>query len=135
MKRQEVQRILQHEREQQINNKRIMQAIEIERDRREFEKIVRMQQMEFNKEKKELERKQRQASIYCSEILKQVNEKERERIAERQKMFEEGLAIRSQIAMRKKTLQDAMERKCQEMREHKVPDMYINEVKRMIENI
>lgn len=65
----------------------------------------------------------------------QVNEKERERIAERQKMFEEGLAIRSQIAMRKKTLQDAMERKCQEMREHKVPDMYINEVKRMIENI
>lgn len=50
-------------------------------------------------------------------------------------MFEEGLAIRAEVAMRKKKLQDAMERKCQEMRENKVPDIYINEVKRMIETI
>lgn len=50
-------------------------------------------------------------------------------------MFEEGLAIRGKTAMRKKKLQDAMERKCQEMRENKVPDVYINEVKRMIETI
>lgn len=65
----------------------------------------------------------------------QINEKERERIAERQKMFEEGLVIRTEAATRKKRLQDAMERKCQEMRENKVPDIYINEVKRMIENV
>jgi len=50
-------------------------------------------------------------------------------------MFEEGLAIRAETAMRKKKLQDAMERKCQEMRENNVSDIYINEVKRMIETI
>lgn len=72
LKRQEIQRILQQEREQQINNKRMMQAIEIERDKREFEKIVRVQQAEFSKEQKELERKQQQASIHSCEILKQV---------------------------------------------------------------
>lgn len=68
-------------------------------------------------------------------VLWQVNEKERERITERQKMFQDGMAIRAETAMRKKKLQDAIERKCQEMRESKVPDIYINEVKRMIENV
>lgn len=50
-------------------------------------------------------------------------------------MFKEGLAIRAETTMRKKKLKDAMERKCQEMRENKVPDIYINEVKRMIETV
>ncbi|EGI60284.1 PREDICTED: protein CFAP45, mitochondrial-like [Acromyrmex echinatior] len=135
LKKLEARRILQKEREEQVNNKRIMQAIEIERERREFERIVRVQQAAFYKEKKELEQKQQQALIHRSEILKQVNEKERERIVQRQKVFEEGLAIRTKTAMRKKKLQDAMERKCQQMRENKVPEIYINEVKRMIETI
>lgn len=72
LKRLEDQRILQREREEQINNKRIMQAIEIERDRREFERIVRVQRAAFCREKKELEQKQQQALIHRSEILKQV---------------------------------------------------------------
>ncbi|XP_029675215.1 cilia- and flagella-associated protein 45-like [Formica exsecta] len=135
LKKLEAQRTLQKDREEQINNKRVMQATEIERDRREFEKIVRVQRAAFCKEKKELEQKQQQILIHRNEILKQVNEKERERIAERQKMFAEGLTIRAETAIRKKKLQDAMERKCQKMRENKVPDIYINEVKRMIESI
>ncbi|XP_072758896.1 uncharacterized protein [Anoplolepis gracilipes] len=135
LKKLEAQKSLQKEREEQVNNKRVMQAIEIERERREFEKIVRVQQAAFCREKKELEQKQQQILIHRNEILKQVNEKERERIAERQKMFVEGVTIRAETAMRKKKLQEAMERKCQEMRENNVPDVYINEVKRMIENV
>lgn len=65
----------------------------------------------------------------------QVNEKEKQKIVSRQKMFEEGLAIRAESDQRRRRLRETMERKCQEMRENKVPDMYINEVKRMIENI
>ena len=72
LKKLKAQRILQKEREKQINNKRIMQAIEIERERREFERIVRVQQAAFYKEKKELEQKQQQALIHRNEILKQV---------------------------------------------------------------
>lgn len=49
-------------------------------------------------------------------------------------MFAEGIAIRAESEMRKRRLREAMERKCQEMRENKVPDVYINDVKRMIEN-
>ena len=50
-------------------------------------------------------------------------------------MFEEGLAIRTETEMRKRRLREAMEKKCEEMRSNRVPEMYINEVKRMIENI
>ncbi|XP_032683991.1 cilia- and flagella-associated protein 45 [Odontomachus brunneus] len=135
LRRLEAQKILQKERIEQINNKRIIQAIEIERDKREFERIARMQQAALCKEKEKLERKQQQALVLRGEILKQMNEKERKRIAERQRMFKEGLAIRAEIEARKKKLQDVMERKCQEMRENNVPDTYINEVKRMMENI
>jgi len=68
-------------------------------------------------------------------LIWQVNAKERERITERQKMFEETSAISTEIAARKKKLQDAMKQKCQKMKEDNVSDIYINEVKRMIENI
>ncbi|XP_029043140.2 cilia- and flagella-associated protein 45-like [Osmia bicornis bicornis] len=135
LRRAEVQKALKEEREKQINNKRIMQAIELERERREFEKIVHVQKEAFCREQKEIEKKQRQALIHRSEILKQVNEKEKGRIEARQKMFEEGLAIRTKTEMRKKKLREAMERKCDEMRINKMPEMYINEVKRMIDNI
>ncbi|KOC58900.1 Coiled-coil domain-containing protein 19, mitochondrial [Habropoda laboriosa] len=135
LKKAEAQKSLMEEREKQISSKRLMQAIELERERCEFEKIVRVQKEAFCREQKELEKKHRQALLHRSEILKQVNEKERERIKARQKMFEEGLAIRTKVAMRKKNLRDAMERKCDEMRSSKVSEIYINEVKRMIENI
>lgn len=72
LKRTEAQKLLKDEREKQIYNKRIMQAIEIEREQREFEKIVRVQKEAFCREQKELEKKQRQALIHRSEILKQV---------------------------------------------------------------
>ena len=49
-----------------------MQAIELDRERREFENIVRVQKEAFCREQKELEMKQRKALIHRSEILKQV---------------------------------------------------------------
>lgn len=72
LRKAETQKSLMEDREKQINYKRIMQAIELERERREFEKIVRVQKEAFCREKKELEEKQRQALIHRSEILKQV---------------------------------------------------------------
>ena len=72
LKRAEAQKLLMEERKKQINNKRVMEAIELERERREFEKIVRVQKEAFCREQKELEKKQRQALIHRSEILKQV---------------------------------------------------------------
>lgn len=65
----------------------------------------------------------------------QINKKERERITERRKVFEEHLAISAETEMRKKKLQDAIQLKCQKLKEDNVSDVYVNEVKRMIQNI
>ncbi|XP_008216445.1 cilia- and flagella-associated protein 45-like [Nasonia vitripennis] len=134
MKRLENQRKLRSVRDQQINSKMQMQAMEIEREKKEFDKILALQKEALCREEKEREKKRRQALVHRSEILKQVNEKEKDKIVSRQRMFEEGVAIKAETDQRKRQLREAMERKCQEMRENKVPDMYINEVKRMIEN-
>lgn len=65
----------------------------------------------------------------------QVNEKEKEKILTRQKNFQEGLAIRAETEQRNRRLRETMERKCREMEQSHVPEVYINEVKKMIENI
>ncbi|XP_048509183.1 cilia- and flagella-associated protein 45-like isoform X2 [Athalia rosae] len=135
IRRMEEQRRMKESRDEQINNKRIMQAMEIERDKRDFQRVLIVQKEALCREKKERERRHHEAMLHRSAILKQVNEKERERILARQKMFEEGLAIRTQNEMRVQKLRDAMHRKCNEMRENNVPEYYVNEVKRMIETI
>jgi hypothetical protein len=65
----------------------------------------------------------------------QVNEKEKEKIMTRQKLYEEGLAIRAENELRNRRIREAMERKYQQMVENKVPNVYINEVRRNIDNI
>lgn len=50
-------------------------------------------------------------------------------------MFQEGAAIRAEAEQRNRRLREAMEKKCKEMQDNKVPDIYIKEVKRMIDHI
>ncbi|XP_014223139.1 cilia- and flagella-associated protein 45 [Trichogramma pretiosum] len=135
IKKADSQKKLKIARDDQLQWKIKIQAMEIEREKREYESILALQKEALCREQKIQEMKKRQAMVHRSEILKQVNEKEKERIMSRQKMFEEGLAIRTEIDQRKKRLREAMERKCQEMRENSVPDIYVNEVQRMIDNI
>ncbi|XP_015597437.1 cilia- and flagella-associated protein 45 [Cephus cinctus] len=135
LKRAETQKTLKLAREEQIHNKRIMQAMEIEQERREFARILKVQKEAFCSEMKEREKKEKEAAKHRSEILRQVNQKERERILARQKMLEEGAMIREEAEIRKKKLREAMERKCREMSDNKVPKIYIDEVRRMMEEI
>ncbi|XP_043273968.1 cilia- and flagella-associated protein 45-like isoform X2 [Venturia canescens] len=135
VKRAEKLKKIEMDRKEQIYGRKMIQAMEMERDRREFEKILNVQREAICRDEKLREIKEREARRYRSEILRQVNEKEREKIEERRKTFEEGLAMRMEVEMRKKKLREAMERKCDEMRANKVPETYINEVKDMIQNV
>lgn len=72
IKRLENQRRLRSARDEQINSKIQMQAMEIEREKKEFEKILAMQKEALCREEKEREKKRRQALMHRSEILKQV---------------------------------------------------------------
>ncbi|XP_014214197.1 cilia- and flagella-associated protein 45-like [Copidosoma floridanum] len=135
VKRAEKLKKFREERTRQVNSKMKIQAMEVEREKYEIEKILERQREAQCREQREREKKQKRMLAHRSDILKQVNEKEKEKIVSRQKMFEEGLAIRAESEQRKRRLREVMERKCQEMRENKVPEVHINEVKRMMESI
>ncbi|XP_044013899.1 cilia- and flagella-associated protein 45, partial [Aphidius gifuensis] len=122
-------------RNEQIKCRKIIQAMEIERDKLEFNKILKIQKEALCRDKKERENKLKQSQRYRIQILKQVNDKEIEKIETRKKMFEEGIALRAELEMRKKKLKNAIEKKCEIMRDNKVPEIYINEVKNLIEKI
>ena len=72
VRRAETQKRLRNARDQQISNKIHQQAMEIEREKREFEKILAMQKEAICREERERERRRRQALAHRSEILKQV---------------------------------------------------------------
>lgn len=122
-------------RQDQIKCRKILQAMELERDKREFQKIVAAQKEALAKEQENREKQIRQAQRHRDEILKQVNDKEKDKVEARRRVFEEGMAQRAEIEMRARRLREAMEKKCQEMRENKVPEVYINDIKSMIAKI
>lgn len=72
LKRIEAQRRMKESRDDQINNKRIMQAMEIERDKREFQRVLVVQKEALCREAKEREKRQHEAMLHRSAILKQV---------------------------------------------------------------
>ncbi|KAK0089301.1 hypothetical protein PV325_008056 [Microctonus aethiopoides] len=122
-------------REQQIQCRKILQSMEMEREKREFDRILKIQKEAMHKEEQMREKRNREAEEYRNQVLKQMDEKSREKIEKRNKKIEEGLAINIQMQMRTKKLKDAIERKCNEMRDNKVPEIYINNVKMLIDKI
>jgi flagellar hook-basal body complex protein FliE len=68
----ENQKNLRLARDKQITHKINLQALEIEREKQEFEKILKMQKEAVCREQKEREKKHKQALVHRSEILKQV---------------------------------------------------------------
>lgn len=59
-------------REEQLKNKRLLQAIEIERDKREYQRVLELQKVALLQEQEKLKRKQIEAEKHKHEILKQV---------------------------------------------------------------
>ncbi|XP_015115031.1 cilia- and flagella-associated protein 45 [Diachasma alloeum] len=135
LKRLETRKALAMAREDQIKYRKMLQAMEIERERREFQKILQYQKEAICREQGEREERRKEALNHRTIILQQVNEKERGKREMRRKMVEEGMAIRAEMEMRKKRLREAMEKKCKEMSANNVPEVYINEVKAMIDKV
>lgn len=71
--RAETLKALRKARDAQINNKIQLQALEIQREKNEFEKILALQKESLCREEKEREKKHKRALKHRSEILKQVN--------------------------------------------------------------
>ncbi|XP_054276376.1 cilia- and flagella-associated protein 45-like [Macrosteles quadrilineatus] len=122
-------------REQQILDRRKCQAIEIQREKEEMERIARVNREEQEKQKLEEQRRLCMLESHRMELLKQIGEKEKQKIKARQQQFEEGLAVKVEKQKREDTLKETMAKKMNMIRSHNVPEKYVREVERQLQLI
>lgn len=123
---------LHEARVQQIKDIHRLIAREIAKDEQSFNNAAR-QNEEFIRKEKELEDK-RKARIeqHRQEIMKQINDKERARAELREKVHNEGVALRMEQQQQEKYERKIIKQKVEAMREQKVAEKYVKEVEQTL---
>ena len=119
-------------REDQINQKLHFQAIQAQRERHEFERVLREQEREIETEKEQKALKETELSIHAKQLRQQIQERERDRIQERRDFFAQAEEIDAKQAEHSKKLQAVIDKKLNELRQAGIDEKYINEVTRQI---
>ncbi|CAG4968851.1 unnamed protein product [Colias eurytheme] len=132
IKRNREMRRLHEGRIQQISDIHRLIAREIAKDEQSFNNAAR-QNEEFIRKEKELEDK-RKARIeqHRQEIMKQINDKERARADLREKVHNEGVALRMEQEQQDKYERKVIKHKVAEMRQQKVSEKYVKEVEQTL---
>ncbi|KAG8234988.1 hypothetical protein J437_LFUL013868 [Ladona fulva] len=123
---------LKKARQVQIEQRKRTQAIDVALEKREFDRIISAQIEEMEKIKEEEEKRKEKTTKHRSALLSQINEKVGERARERQRVFEEGVAIALEEKKRQERIKNVMKNKVDELRIHKVPEVYIKEIERQL---
>ena len=119
-------------REDQINHKLHFQAIQAQRERHEFERVLREQEREILLEKDEKTKKEGELGIHAKQLRQQIQERERDRINERRDFFAQAEEMDAKQAEHGKKLQAVIDKKLNELRQAGIDEKYINEVTRQI---
>ncbi|XP_021935545.1 cilia- and flagella-associated protein 45-like isoform X2 [Zootermopsis nevadensis] len=119
-------------REEQILDRRRMEALEIACEKQTFKQVLKAQKEAAEKQRLDDLKKKHITQQYRSDIIKQINEKEHERIKKKQSKFEEEVALKMEELQRQGNMKDAIKKKIEELRIHKVPQVYIKEIERQL---
>jgi len=130
MKKLLVQEEMQVAREEQIKHKLHFQAIQAQRERQEFERILREQQRDIEKEKAERIEKGAELGQHASLLRRQIQERERQRIEDRKQFFAESENLTSEQEDHEKKIQKVIDQKLDELRKAGIEEKYISEVVR-----
>lgn len=130
MKKILVQEEMQVAREEQIKHKLHFQAIQAQRERQEFERILREQQRDIEKEKVERLEKGAELGQHAALLRRQIQERERQRIEDRKQFFAESENLTSEQEDHEKKLQKVIDQKLDELRKAGIEEKYISEVVR-----
>ncbi|KAL4705405.1 hypothetical protein ACJJTC_002428 [Scirpophaga incertulas] len=123
---------LHEARVQQINDIYRLIAREIAKDEQSFNNAAR-QNEEFIQKQKALD-DQRKARIerHRQEIMKQINDKERARAELREKIHNEGVALRLELEQQEKYERRVIKEKVAQMRQQKIAEKYVKEVEQTL---
>ncbi|XP_025029936.1 cilia- and flagella-associated protein 45 [Python bivittatus] len=108
--------MLKQSRLEQVSQKEHSLAVQVQRDRAEFERIVRIQREQIEKERKEHERRVALQLTHANELRRQVREHQQKQVQERIAIFEEGKQLKEEARRRSERLNEIKRRKLDELR-------------------
>ncbi|XP_012863739.2 cilia- and flagella-associated protein 45 [Echinops telfairi] len=129
-KKLETEAMLKQSRLEQVAFKEHTLAVQVQRDRDEFEQILRAQRKQIEREKLEEERKATGRLQHANELRRQVRENQQKQVQERIDTFEEGRRLKEEAQRRRERIEDIKKKKLEELRATGLPEKYCVEAER-----
>ncbi|XP_053560772.1 cilia- and flagella-associated protein 45 [Bombina bombina] len=129
-KQAETNAMLKHTRFEQIAQKEHFLAVQAERDRAEFERVLRVQKDLIEKQRTEQEEKASLLMKHQAELRRQVRENEQKQVIKRIEFFEEGKKLAEEARQRRVRLDELKQKKLDELKMAGLPDKYCSMVSR-----
>ncbi|XP_047035345.1 cilia- and flagella-associated protein 45 [Helicoverpa zea] len=123
---------LHEARVQQINDIHRLIAREIAKDEQSFNNAARQNEEYIRKEKELDDKRKARIEQHRQAIMKQINDKERARADLREKIHNEGVALRMEQEQQEKYEKAIIKEKVAEMRTQKVAEKYVKEVEQTL---
>ncbi|XP_049999076.1 cilia- and flagella-associated protein 45 isoform X1 [Alexandromys fortis] len=129
-KKMETEEKLRKSRLEQVAFKEHTLAVQVQRDRDEFERILRAQREQIEKEKLEREKKAMGCLQHANELRRQVRENQQKQVQNRLATFEEGRRLKEEAQKRRERIEDIKKQKLEELRATGLPEKYCIEAER-----
>ncbi|XP_066465175.1 cilia- and flagella-associated protein 45 [Eleutherodactylus coqui] len=130
LKQEEMSSMLKKTRLEQVAQKEHFLAVQAQRERAEFDRVLRVQRELMEKERKEQEDKAKDLVKHAGELRRQVRENEQKQVLERFTHFEEGKKLDEEARQRRVRLDELKQKKLEELRMAGLPDKYCSLVTR-----
>lgn len=108
-------------------------AIQAARDRSEFERTIRVQKELMAREKQADEIHKSRKTEYSKDIRNQIRKNEESKIAERNAFFKEGEKLDEEKRIRRIRLEEAKNRKLEELRNAGISEKFLKLIERKIQ--
>ncbi|XP_042114575.1 cilia- and flagella-associated protein 45 isoform X4 [Peromyscus maniculatus bairdii] len=129
-KKMETEEKLRKSRLDQVAFKEHTLAVQVQRDRDEFERILRAQREQIEKERLEQEKKAADRLQHANELRRQVRENQQKQVQNRLSTFEEGRRLKEEAQKRRERIEDIKKQKLDELRATGLPEKYCIEAER-----
>ncbi|XP_044123740.1 cilia- and flagella-associated protein 45 [Neovison vison] len=129
-KKMETEAKLRSSRLEQVAFKEHSLAVQVQRDRDEFERILRAQREQIEKERLEEEKKATGRLWHANELRRQVRENQQKQVQDRIATFEEGRRLKEEAQKRRERIDGIKKKKMEELRATGLPEKYCIEAER-----
>ncbi|XP_012604641.1 cilia- and flagella-associated protein 45 isoform X2 [Microcebus murinus] len=129
-KKMEIEAKLRKSRLEQVAFKEHTLAVQVQRDRDEFERILRAQREQIERERLEEEKKATEYLQHANELRRQVRENQQKLVQNRITTFEEGQRLKEEAQKRRERIDDIKRKKLEELRATGLPEKYCIEAER-----